>query len=138
MKKYLVLIVLLSLLPKVYSQEDSITMKDIKRNSIYVENLVIFPSIHYDRILPVSKRAGVVLKVGAFHYAGWAFTGEVSMLLGGTKHFFEPGVGFEADLNFHSHLGYRYMGPKGLLLKGGIHIVKNVPVFPTFGLGISF
>ncbi len=57
------------------------------------------------------------------------------------KHFFEIGVGYDYGqdmVDLYGRIGYRYIGEKGLMLKGGIQIVKNVPVFPSIGIGYAF
>ena len=116
------------------------TNKSMNKNSIYVENLVIFPSINYDRFLSLSSHAGIILKVGLSYYAAPFFIAESSFLIGNERSHFEVGGGFGGKymLGPFGRLGYRFIGRKGLVIKGGILIVKNVPVFPSFGIGYSF
>jgi len=121
--------------------QDKGSMFSRNKNSIYVENLVILPSINYDRILPISDKAGIVLKVGLSKYAKVFVTTEAALIFGGIKHNFDIGAGYDygaMNVGVYGRLGYRYTSPKGFTLKAGIHIVKNLPVFPTIGIGYSF
>ena len=112
----------------------------LRKNSFYIENLVNSPTINYDRIFPLNNSMGLVLKVGLFSYSGIYLTTEATLLFGKTKHFFEIGGGWGAKDMFelYGRMGYRYIGEKGLMLKGGINYVINVPVFPYIGIGFSF
>lgn len=109
-------------------------------NSIYFENQVILPGINYDRIFPISKKAGIVIKAGLFFYGGTYLIMEGSLLLGAKKHFLEIGTGWGGEdmLGLYGRMTYRYMGKHGLMFKGGIITVRNIPIFPSFGLGFSF
>lgn len=117
------------------------SMKSVlKKNSIYIENMVILPSINYDRIIPLSNKTGIALKAGLSYYSEVFLITEASILVGGIKHYFEIGSGWggKDNLGLFGRLGYRYIGAKGLMLKGGVIIVKNVPIFPAIGIGIAF
>jgi hypothetical protein len=121
--------------------QDKGSMFTRNRNSVYIENLVILPSINYDRVFPISKKTGVLIKVGLSTYADRFFTSEASFIMGGEKHNFDIGFGYDYGakiVGVYGRLGYRYISKKGLLLKGGLNIIKNVPVFPTIGIGYSF
>ena len=98
------------------------------------------PCINYDRILPLNYKTGIVLKAGLSSYARLFLTTEASLITGRMKNFFEIGAGWGGKdiLGIYGRLGYRYIGVKGFMFKGGILIVKNVPVFPSIGLGYSF
>jgi hypothetical protein len=129
-----------SFLPPDCSAEDSFVF-DIRKNAVYIKNLVIFPSVCYDRTFVLDERMAVVLTGGLSAYDHLFFIGEASLLLGRTKHFFETGAGYDfgaQQTNFYGRLCYRYTGEKGLLIKAGLQIVKNVPVFPVAALGFSF
>jgi len=123
------------------SPKERTSFKNIQKNAVYVENLVNLPSVNYDRILPLSNRTGIILKVGLSYYSKLFITSEALFLVGGMKHFFEIGVGYDYGqdmVDLYGRIGYRYIGKKGLMLKGGIQIVKNVPVFPSIGIGYAF
>lgn len=144
MKKTLLFLFIVFIIHSTMSAQDidkQTTLKSsLRKNSFYIENIVIFPTINYDRIFPLNNSMGLVLKVGIFYYAGIYLETEASLLFGDMKHFFEIGGGWGAKDMFglYGRMGYRYIGEKGLMLKGGINYVKNVPVFPSIGIGFSF
>ena len=111
----------------------------LRKNSFYVETLVILPVLSYDRFLPISEKTGLVLKVGVSSYLDIFFITEASILFGDIKHFFELGIGWGGKNMWgpYGKLGYRYIGKKGLILKAGATTSKNIPIFPTVGIGFS-
>ncbi len=116
-------------------------LKDIRRNSFYVENLVILFSVNYDRLIPLGRKTAIDIRGGLSYYANVFFIAGATFLYGKNGHFFEVGPGFDFEsmkVGLYGQAGYRYMGEKGLLLKGGIQIVPNIPVFPYLGVGYSF
>ena len=117
-----------------------ISINNISKNSVYVENIVFLVSVNYDRIIPVSSKMGIALKVGLYFYGGAFLTTEATFLAGGIKHFFEVGGGWGGKdmLGLYGRFGYRYIGEKGFIFKGGVNIIKNVPIYPSIGIGYSF
>jgi hypothetical protein len=76
-------------------EEKSNSIKSaLKRNSIYIENLVILPSINYDRILPLNYKSGIILKAGLSYYDRPFLITEASLLTVRIKNFFEIGGGW--------------------------------------------
>jgi hypothetical protein len=113
------------------------------KNSIYAENLVILPSINYDRIIPlVDNILGIVLKagLGLGFYSSPFLVAEASLLVGGTRHHFELGCGWgsESIEELFGRVGYRYISTKCFMFKVGLISVKYVPVFPAIGVGFAF
>jgi hypothetical protein len=94
-------------------------MQDLPRNSIYIEaiGVGIAHSINYDRIIPISKKTGIVLRVG-LNYKYYPI-GEAGVFIGGPINCFEFGYG--RTLYYWNYpmvrIGYRYQGPKGWKIK---------------------
>ena len=177
MKKLLLLLVLLIAFCKVYSQDydfivtkgdtrtciiespkqlpsDTVLMKDIQKNSVYVG---LDFSINYSRLIPIGKHVGVSLRGGLsflllFEAGAVTMVGETALLIGGLKHFFEPGLlvwGPVPDLQDNStydkwagpmiRIGYRYQGTKGFLIRPGLFYYFDDQVFfPGVSIGYSF
>ncbi len=110
-----------------------------RRNSVYLQNLVDFPALYFDRIIPISDHFGVIPKLGIVGFYGTVCPGfETSIFVGGNKHYGEIGAGKWPDLNVGVIiLNYRYIGEKGLLIKVGFTAVDN-SLFPAAGIGYSF
>lgn len=144
---------LLVVIPLVsYSQKNSneaktsdISMFDIRRNAIYNEDILFFS---YDRILPVREKFGILLKGGFVIWDPLMPLIEVGTISGGSKHFFEAGIGAlladtsddeESSFDFITfRAGYRYQAPKGFLIKAsGIYSPDNF-ILPLIALGYSF
>lgn len=122
------------------SKTQTSTSNNIRKNSFGVENMLILPAINYDRIVSINDKTGIVLKVGLSFDGELFVIAESSLLFGSKRHFLELGGGYGGKnlLGLYGRFGYRYISEKGLMIKGGVHIVKNVPVFPTIGIGFSF
>lgn len=73
MKKLICLIIIDIIIISTLTAQNLETSNSIKsgffKNSIYVENLVILPSINYDRFIPLDNKIGIVLKVGLSFYS---------------------------------------------------------------------
>jgi len=95
------------------------SIRDIQKNSVYVG----MGTLMYSRLMPLDQ-FGITLGVGIFNFDGWGTLAECTVLKGGVKHFFEPGImGFllfspnSEDNEDPSaggatiRLGYRYQGP---------------------------
>lgn len=131
------------------------SIKDIQKNSVYVG----IGTLIYSRMFPGNK-VGITLGAGIFNFDGWGLLAESDLLLGGIKHFFEPGFMFlfslepehvySEDGNIVGELspfgvafrtGYRYQGPKGLLIRAAPNFVffgEDFYVLPALSLGYSF
>lgn len=98
---------------------------------------------------------GITLGGGVFNFDGWGVLTESTLLVGGIKHYFEPGImllffldlshaepqeevdRFGATLRF----GYRYQGPHGLLIRAAPNVIfyeGDILLFPALSLGYSF
>lgn len=119
------------------------SIRDIQKNSVYVGVL----SVNYSRMIPVGDRVGFTV-VGGFNFAG-GLQAETTLLIGGTKHFFEPGFMAIYVMEFYDsplifamiRTGYRYQGPEGFLFRVAplIGFEKDKFTFlPTITIGYSF
>jgi hypothetical protein len=110
-----------------------------RRNSIYIQNLIIFPGIYYDRILPLTDKFGLIPKIGFISGLGYGnfVVFEPAIFIGGNKHYIE--LGAVTSVGVFSFTGnYRYMAKKGFLFKaGGVAGGPFIPVL-FLGLGYSF
>ena len=123
------------------SPPDSI--RDIQKNSVYAGIL----SINYSRMIPLGKvginLAGGLSFFGAIYDDRADFMGEISILTGGTKHFFEPGVLMLIDTDGiwpWIRSGYRYQGPEGFLFRAGVLLsyLDGPSALPALSIGYSF
>ncbi|MBS0011220.1 MAG: hypothetical protein KFF49_07410 [Bacteroidales bacterium] len=113
-----------------------------RRNSVYLQNMNIFPTLYYDRVIPISDHFGVIPKVGILYGLGYGnlIILESSIFIGGNKHFGEIGLGMWLD-NLSSVpiiANYRYIGKKGLLIKIGYRFADIYENSPIVGIGYSF
>lgn len=119
------------------------TMFDIQRNSVYYElagNGFFSGSVNYDRLFPISNKAGFILRGGIAYYEGILLIGEVNLLAGSRKHYFELGFGttFHIDRAFPIlRTGYRYMGKKGLLIRVAPLFILAGEDYPQFWFGVT-
>ena len=114
------------------------TMFDIRRNSIYSEDLLIYA---YERILPIDEKFGVTLKGGVFIFDHVMPIVEGGIIIGGTKHFFEVGFGGIPDSGggfVTVRANYRYQAPKGFLVKAGVIGLVNNLYLPLISIGYAF
>ena len=129
------------------------SMHEVRKNSVYLGIL----SINYARMFPLSQSAGLTLGAGLINMDQWGILAESSVLLGGTRHFIEPGImGFyfyvpSEDRNnpdsdavggaFSFRIGYRYQGSWGLMFRVAANLVfadQDIFLFPALSLGYSF
>ena len=168
MKKYLLitflnLILIVSAIAQNQHDNRDSTMRNIQRNSFYIElggNGVII-SINYERIVPLGTKTGLGFRIGAgtagsidTANTAIAYTGlvEINFLFGKSKHFLETGIGFTNAFTVNDteqlcsiRLGYRYQGEKGFLFKIAPMYLYNFEklkgnhdVFGGIWLGASF
>ncbi len=131
---------------KYLRQETAESIWDIQRNSVYLG----LASVNYSTMIP-GDRVGYTVG-GGFNYVILGVQAEGTLLMGRTKHFFEPGImicfGFREiyDYPFRAVMiraGYRYQGPKGFLFRiapmSGFGFGEPGFVFlPTASIGYSF
>ena len=126
--------------------------KNIRKNVFYFEilgNAAVW-SINYERIIPVKEKIAIFIRAGGNEYHG-ADTNDLSIniigatgiLFGGLKHFLDTGIGYTYFTGSPDRLvvlgaGYRYQGPKGLLLRAIPMYVFNSEKGDTFGNSIWF
>jgi hypothetical protein len=119
------------------------SIKDIQRNSVYVGIL----SLSYSRLIP-GDRIGFTLSGGLSFVPtlfddGIGIMAETTVLIGGTKHFFEPGImAYFDDENIAPLIrtSYRYQGPEGFLFRAGLlfNFMDGFGAGPALSLGYSF
>jgi hypothetical protein len=126
---------------------------DIQKNSVYVGIL----SLTYARMIPAGDHVGITFGGGLYHFDATGVVGESSVIVGGVKHFFEPGIMGVYFFGSNSgpdqeeedsvvgaaaiRMGYRYQGPGGLLLRAAPNFIftdKDFFVFPALSIGYSF
>ena len=126
---------------------------DIQKNSVYVG---IF-SLNYARMIPAGDRVGVTFGGGLWHLDATGVVVESSVIVGGVKHFFEPGImglyffGSSITMNEEEEdpasgaasirMGYRYQGPGGLLLRAAPNLIffdDDFLLFAALSVGYSF
>ncbi|MEN8202938.1 MAG: hypothetical protein ABFS28_10105 [Bacteroidota bacterium] len=137
------------------SKPAAASLYQVQRNSVYVGVMTLM----YSRMFPVDK-TGITLGAGIFNFDGWGVIGESTLLVGGLKHYFEPGImlyhfltpdyiynepgdiiGERRYSGVTLRAGYRYQGPKGLLLRGAANLIYfdgEFYLWPALSLGYSF
>lgn len=150
MKRILPLFVVLTFALSSYSQtntdtttqtsQDEQTMYTIRQNAVCMEDLLVYS---YERLLPVSPRSAIGLKAGFLIWDPFMPLGEVSLVHGGSKNFFEAGAGglidvFEGGGFFTLRVGYRYLAPKGFIFKASTIYSPDNFLLPLIGIGYAF
>jgi hypothetical protein len=127
------------------------SMYHVRKNSVYIGML----SINYARMIPLSQTSGITLGGGLImFYTQWGVVAESSVLLGDTRHFFEPGIMgfyFFVDRNIPDtnavgsavslRIGYRYQATGGLLFRAAANLIfvdQDIVLYPALSLGYSF
>ena len=117
--------------------QEPISFWNIQRNSVYVG---IF-SANYSRMIP---RDGVAYTIaGGVSFIVGGLIAETTILKGGTKHFFEPGIMIYFDTEIFwpmIRVGYRYQDPKGFLFRIAplFGYFDGFSVLPAMSIGYSF
>jgi hypothetical protein len=118
-----------------------LSMVEVRKNSIYVGQEFMAPSVSYERMFPLGDHAGITVRASlaidfAFENQTWFLSG-TSFLFGGAKHFFEPGFllfvggGERGTAHLSFFAGYRYQSPNGLLF-------RFTPIFGSaFGISLG-
>ena len=112
-----------------------------RRNSIYLQNYFIFPSLYYDRVIPLSDHFGIIPKIGIEFGLGYgnSLRGETSVFIGGYKHYGEIGVGIWEGTAVVIPVNYRYIGKNGLIIRAGFGLSTGIIKSSLFvGIGYSF
>ncbi|MCK4879014.1 MAG: hypothetical protein KAS82_00090 [Bacteroidales bacterium] len=122
----------------------------VRRNAVYLG----MGTLMYSRLIP-GDRVGMTLGGGVFNFDGWGVIGESTVLKGGIKHFFESGIMLFCFLDLSSsepeeevdrfgatfRIGYRYQGPRGLLIRAAPNVIYyegDFLLFPALSLGYAF
>ena len=78
-------------------------LEELRKNSIYLEIIGngAAHSFNYDRIIPIKKKQVLVLRLGGNEYHGsntekksYNFLGSIGLIIGKSRHFVEPGLGY--------------------------------------------
>ena len=119
-------------------------MKDIQKNSVYVGIL----SVNYSRMIPGDRigftvAGGLSFVITAFDSKSVGLLAETTLLIGGTKHFFEPGIMVYYDPDVFGPMirtGYRYQRPEGFLFRAALlfNFFDELGVLPAISIGYSF
>jgi hypothetical protein len=127
-------------------QELAESIRDIQKNSVYLS----LSSVNYSIMIP-GDRVGFTV-AGGFNFI-LGVQAETTVLIGRTKHFYEPGImvyyGFLEVYDepvgglIMIRTGYRYQGPKGFLFRVSPMLAIDIDdlVFlpwPTASIGYSF
>lgn len=124
------------------------SMYDLQKNSIQAEYRLIVASLFYERMFPIGNNTGIAAEAGIstlffFGSAEPGFSGKLTMLFGGSKHFFEGGVWYSTLPEKFGHplpiLGYRFLSKGGFLLQADVLFQFNIflPV-PGVTFGYAF
>ena len=119
------------------SRQEADSFWGIQRNSVYAG----IYTINYSRMIP-GDRVAFTIAGGVSVIVGGLIV-ETTMLKGGTKHFFEPGVLMYFDPEVFWPMirtGYRYQGPKGFLFRIAPlwGYWDGFTVLPAMSIGYSF
>jgi hypothetical protein len=89
MKKYILLTFIVLFTSASFAQESSPQRKyDFPlRNSVYLQNFIIFPTLNFDRVIPINDHFGLIPKVGFGYYDAIEPIFEASFFIGGNMHF---------------------------------------------------
>ncbi len=117
---------------------------EMLHNSIFFGIL----SVNYSRILRSEKTiftvgGGLSFVPAAFDAGGVGLMAEATVLTGGIKHFFEPGILMYFDSQIFAPMvrfGYRYQDPVGFLFRAGLLFtyLDGITVLPALSIGYSF
>ncbi len=125
------------------TKQEPVSIREMQKNSVYAGIL----SISYSRMIPLN-RIGFTVSGGLNFMTtlfgdGIGIMAETTVLVGGIKHFFEPGI-----MLFYSpdvfgpvlRTSYRYQHPEGFLLRAGVlfNFFDEFGAAPTLSLGYSF
>lgn len=108
------------------------------RNSLYCQNFIIFPTINFDRVIPINRKSGFIPKVGIGYYDDFVPILEASIYISKKRSYGEIGAGYWGFVGAVINSNYRFMGTKGLLVKAGFSYVPGEESFPLLGIGYSF
>ncbi len=121
---------------------DSIVV--FRKHSIFAGIL----SVNYSRMFQGENAiftvgGGLSFAATAFDAGGVGLMVEATVLKGGIKHFFEPGVLLYADLEVFAPMlraGYRYQDPGGFLFRAGLLFTywDGFSLLPALSIGYSF
>jgi hypothetical protein len=125
---------------------------EIQKNSVYIDLHTLLINAFYERIIPMNDKLAITAGGGIIQTWGFAsetfFAPKLSLLMGGVKHFFEPGIavpitlGGEQDEWHMGILGYRYLGPQGFVFRASVYAQwesgGELLILPGISLGLTF
>lgn len=125
------------------AKQEPASIGEMQRNSVYAGIL----SLSYARMVPMDP-LGFTFSAGlnfvpTLFDDGIGIMVETTVLVGGIKHFFEPGI----MLFYHPDVfapilrtSYRFQHPEGFLLRAGVlfNFIDEFGAAPTVSLGYSF
>jgi len=125
---------------QISNSSDEVTMYDIRLNAVFCEDLLMYS---YQRLVPVDERLALGLKAGFMIWDPILPLAEFSLVSGGSKNFFEGGVGtildvFGDDAFLTFRAGYRYQTPNGFLFKASAIYSPDNFILPLIGIGYAF
>lgn len=127
----------------------STTVRDMQKNSIYLESFIIALGVNYERIIPVGNKTGLLAGVGViqsfFESDGIPVpVAKPGIIIGNGKHFIEgyflinlSPKNEDLDLLMPA-LGYRYQGPRGFLFRADLGTSSDIAILLGISLGYSF
>ncbi len=120
----------------------SVYPRELPRNSVYAG----LGDLNYARTF-LGNPYGITLGVGVI-YTGYSpgYILESTLLVGGSNHWFEPGIlvyylSYNSVLGIAIRMGYRYQGPRGFLFRVAPLVAYDdggFRVLPNLALGYSF
>lgn len=141
-----------------FAQDEQNTLR---KNAVYAEPLgisLMSVSLNYERLLPAGDLLNISFRGGFTYFYVPSFIAGTGVTVGGHHHFGELGIGIntfwaydfkeDEDAIFYLnkimpifHLGYRYQGKKGLLLKASpylFHDGESLRLWPGGSVGFAF
>ena len=128
------------------------SVREIQRNSVYVDLHILLINVFYERIFPMNDNLAITAGGGIIQ--AWGFSSEtfiapkLTLLIGGVKHFFEPGIAVPIAIigdqdEWHMGIvGYRYLGPQGFVFRASVFVQwesgGELLVLPGISLGLAF
>jgi len=115
-------------------KQPATSLKEVQKNSVYLG----LGSIYYSRMFPL-KRIAFTLS-GGINLLFSGFQSETTLLIGGVKHFIEPGFMFVINEQTQLfRIGYRYQGDSGFIFRvAPLFLLGDSFVFPSASIGYSF
>jgi hypothetical protein len=104
--------------------DTNLSIRSIQKNSVFVGFVITALTFNYERIVPLTDKMGLSFRGGAgydFYNKNLLAMVETNLLVGGAKHYFELGLGYQVPASFPGFIivrpGYRYQAVNGFLFK---------------------